>query len=65
VKAHERHPSWSDLEQKLDALSAAMRSYDISVVRIILQQVVDGYQPIDDVVDWVSIGKKVRAEGGV
>lgn len=55
MKAEEQFLSWSELEQKLNALSIAMSVNDVSIVRLLLQDLVSGYQPIGEVVDWVQM----------
>ncbi len=52
MKAHEQFLSWPDLEQKLNALSIAMSVNDVPVIRGMLQELVSGYQPSGEVVDW-------------
>ena len=53
MKAQEQHLGWGDLEKKLDAIDAAMVDNDVLAIRSLLQQVVNGYQPSCEVVDWV------------
>ena len=67
MKAHEHHLSWTQLDQKLDSLNAAIMTNDISAIRVIMQQTVNGYEPIGDVVDWVQMAQKmtVRNECGL
>jgi FlaA1/EpsC-like NDP-sugar epimerase len=52
MKAHEPFLPWAQLEQKLNALSIAMSVNDVPVIRGMLQQLVSGYQPSGEVVDW-------------
>ncbi len=58
MKAHEQYLSWMQLEQKLNALSAAISVNDVLSIRNILQQTIIGYQPSSDVVDWVQMAQK-------
>lgn len=53
MKAHEQFLGWTQLEHKLDALDMAMSVNDIPMIRALLQQIVSGYQPNGEVVDWV------------
>lgn len=55
MKAHEQYLPWSQLQSKLDELGLAMRVNNVPVIRTMLQQLVCGYQPTGDVVDWVHI----------
>lgn len=61
MKAHEQFLSWPQLEQKLNALSIAMSVNDVPVIRGLLQQLVSGYQPSGDVVDWVHMAQEREA----
>lgn len=55
MKAHEQFLGWSQLEPKLTALSTAMSMNDVTVIRALLQELVSGYQPNGEVVDWVHM----------
>lgn len=55
MKADEEFISWLDLEAKLKALEMALDINDVKVVRLMLQQLVSGYQPSGDIVDWVHM----------
>jgi FlaA1/EpsC-like NDP-sugar epimerase len=61
MKAHEQFLSWPDLEQKLNALSIAMCVNDVPVIRGMLQELVSGYQPSGEVVDWVHMALEREA----
>ena len=61
MKAHEQFLSWADLEQKLNALSIAMSVNDVPVIRGMLQELVSGYQPHGEVVDWVHMALEREA----
>jgi FlaA1/EpsC-like NDP-sugar epimerase len=60
MKAHEHHLDWTQLDQRLNALNAAINVNDILTIRTILQQTVNGYQPSGDVVDWVHMAQQVK-----
>jgi FlaA1/EpsC-like NDP-sugar epimerase len=55
MKAHEQFLPWPALEQKLNALSIAMSANDVPVIRALLKDLVSGYQPTGEVVDWVHL----------
>ena len=55
MKAQEQFLSWPLLESKLNALSLAMSVNDVSLIRGLLQQLVSGYEPSGEVVDWVHM----------
>jgi FlaA1/EpsC-like NDP-sugar epimerase len=53
MKAHEEFLPWDELESKLNILNAALESNNVPVIRTLLKELVPGYQPEGDVVDWV------------
>lgn len=61
MKAHEHFVPWTVLQQKLDALSAAMSVNDVPVIRSMLQELVSGYQPSGHVVDWIHLAQEQHA----
>ena len=60
MKAHEDFLSWPVLEEKLNALLVALDANDIDVVRTLLQQVVSGYQPSGEIVNWFTLEQEVE-----
>jgi FlaA1/EpsC-like NDP-sugar epimerase len=61
MKAHEQFLSWPQLEAKLNALNMAMSVNDVPVIRAMLEQIVSGYQPSGEVVDWVHMALEREA----
>jgi FlaA1/EpsC-like NDP-sugar epimerase len=61
MKAHEQFLPWPQLTSKLDALSLAISVNDVPVIRGLLQQLVSGYQPSGEVVDWVHLAHEREA----
>ena len=61
MKAHEQYLSWSQLQGNLNALSIAMSVNDVPVIRAQLQELVSGYQPSGEVVDWVHMALEREA----
>ena len=61
MKAHEQFLSWPQLESKLNALSMAMSVNDVPVIRALLKDLVSGYQPSGEVVDWVHMALEREA----
>jgi FlaA1/EpsC-like NDP-sugar epimerase len=55
MKAHEEFLPWDELESKLNILNLALESSNVPVIRSLLKELVKGYQPEGDVVDWVWI----------
>jgi len=58
MKAHEEYLAWSMLQPALDALDQAMQDADPSGVRQQLQQLVNGFAPVSDLVDWVHLAQQ-------
>ena len=61
MKAHEQYLSWPQLEGKLNALKIAISVNDVPVIRGQLQELVSGYQPSGEVVDWVHMAQEREA----
>ncbi|WP_250208043.1 nucleoside-diphosphate sugar epimerase/dehydratase [Curvibacter sp. CHRR-16] len=55
MKAHEEFIPWEKLESRLHALEIALNANDVTVIRIMLSELVTGYQPNQDIVDWVYL----------
>jgi FlaA1/EpsC-like NDP-sugar epimerase len=53
MKAHEEFLPWDVLDSKLNILNGALESNNVPVIRTLLKELVPGYQPEADVVDWV------------
>ena len=53
MKAHEDFWPWAELQSKLAALGVALDANDVPLFRTLLKELVPGYQPDGDVVDWV------------
>lgn len=62
MKAHEDYLAWPDLEQKLNALELALNVNDVGVVRLMLEQMVSGYIPSGEIVDWVHLAQEAEAD---
>jgi FlaA1/EpsC-like NDP-sugar epimerase len=66
MKAHEDFLAWPDLEPKLKALESALGGNDVETLRRLLIQLVSGYVPSSEIVDWVHLeheAEAVRAAG--
>lgn len=61
MKAHEQFLSWNQLNEKLNALSIAISVNDVPVIRAMLEEIVSGYQPSGEVVDWVHLAQEREA----
>jgi len=62
MKAHEDFLPWPELEPKLAALEMALNVNDVGVVRLMLQQLVSGYAPSGEIVDWVHLEQEAEAQ---
>lgn len=62
MKAHEEFIPWAEFEPKLAALELALNVNDVGAVRLMLQQLVAGYSPSDDIVDWVYLEQEAMAQ---
>jgi FlaA1/EpsC-like NDP-sugar epimerase len=62
MKAHEGFIPWAEFEAKLTALEMALNVNDVGVIRLMMQQLVAGYIPSDDIVDWVYLAQEAEAQ---
>lgn len=62
MKAHEDFLPWQVLEEKLNALELALNVNEIGVVRLMLEQLVSGYTPSGEIVDWVYLAQEAEAD---
>ena len=62
MKAHEEHIGWAELEQKLRSLEMVLNINDVAVIRLMMQQLVPGYTPDDEIVDWVYMEQEAEAQ---
>jgi FlaA1/EpsC-like NDP-sugar epimerase len=64
MKAHDDAMSWSKLRLRLVALDVALESNDVNEIRSILRELVSGYTPAGEIVDWIyleNMGAKAQA----
>ena len=61
MKAHEEFILWGYLENKLNALQIALNINDVGVIRLMMQQLISGYTPNDEIVDWVHMAQEAEA----
>lgn len=61
MKANEEFIPWVEFEAKVDALEIALSENDVDVIRLMLLQLVEGYLPSDQIVDWVYMEKRAMA----
>jgi FlaA1/EpsC-like NDP-sugar epimerase len=61
MKANEDFMPWHMLQLQLDEINTAVQTNDVPKIRGLLQSLVPGYQPSDEVVDWVHMAEKRQA----
>lgn len=62
LKAHEKFVTWAHLQGQLNFLNLALSVNDVPAIRGFLQQLVNGYQPSGDVVDWVYLAQERKSK---
>ena len=58
LKAQENFVPWLQLQGQLNSLELALSVNDVPVIRSFLRQLVNGYQPSGEVVDWVHLAQE-------
>lgn len=61
MKAHEGFMAWSTLNIHLAGLQRALDVNDVGLLRLILQELVSGYAPSGEIVDWVHLEQLAEA----
>lgn len=62
MKAHEEFIPWAELEGHLRSLETALKLNDVGVIRLMMDKLVAGYTPSDEIVDWVYLEQESEAE---
>ncbi len=62
MKAHEEFIPWAELEDKLKSLEMALNVNDVGVIRLMMEKLVAGYTPSDEIVDWVYLEQEAEAQ---
>lgn len=62
MKAREEFVPWADLEDKLSALEVVLDVNDVSVIRLMMEQLVPGYTPSQEIVDWVYLAQEAEIQ---
>jgi FlaA1/EpsC-like NDP-sugar epimerase len=63
MRAQEEFIPWDIFEAKLNSLEMALNANDVGVIRLMMQQLVAGYVPSDEIVDWVYLEQESEAQG--
>jgi FlaA1/EpsC-like NDP-sugar epimerase len=58
MKANEEFLPWDELVSKLSKLNCALENNDMPVIRTLLKELVPGYQPETEFVDWIWMKKE-------
>jgi FlaA1/EpsC-like NDP-sugar epimerase len=64
MKAHEEFMPWAAFEDKLNALTMALGVNDVGLIRAMLKELVRGFEPTDEIVDWVYLEQVSETTGG-
>ncbi|MDP3520540.1 MAG: nucleoside-diphosphate sugar epimerase/dehydratase [Hydrogenophaga sp.] len=64
LRAHENHLSWVQLEPRLHALLTCLDADDVLSLRQCLLELVEGFTPTDEVVDWRLLTQQSIAAKG-
>jgi len=59
MKAQDDFIPWDQLKPALDELNLTINANDVAGIRQFLQQLVPGYVPDEDIVDWVYLANKL------
>jgi FlaA1/EpsC-like NDP-sugar epimerase len=62
MKAHEEFIPWAELEGQLRSLEMALNVNDVCVIRLMMEKLVAGYTPSDEIVDWVYLEQEAEAQ---
>jgi FlaA1/EpsC-like NDP-sugar epimerase len=55
MKSHEQFLPWDELNSYLDSLDISLTENNVPIIRKILKDIVSGYQPDANVVDWIYL----------
>lgn len=62
IKALESFTPLNELEESLAALWTALNVNDVSLIRRMMQELVSGYSPNEDIVDWIYLAQCANAK---
>lgn len=60
MRAQEEFIPWGEFEHKLKLLEIALNVNDVSVIRLMLQQLVSGYLPSEAIMDWAYLEQEAN-----
>lgn len=65
MKAREEFIPWAEFEAKLNALEVALHSNEVGAIRVMMQRLVAGYIPKDDIMDWVYLEQEAEVSTNI
>jgi FlaA1/EpsC-like NDP-sugar epimerase len=60
MKAREEFIPWAEVLPRLNALEIALNANDVSVIRQMMRDLVVGYAPVGEIVDWVYLAQDLE-----
>ena len=61
MRARESFLDWKYLEPKLASLELALQANDVNVIRCMMLELIQGYTPTADIIDWVFVEQEVSS----
>jgi hypothetical protein len=59
MKANEEFLPWVDLQESLRVLDMSLNLNDVNDIRTMLERLVAGYVPSEEIVDWIHMEQRV------
>lgn len=60
MKSHEDFIIWDDLQKHLESLEIALSLNDVEAIRMNMKNLVFGYTPNNEIVDWVHLEQEAE-----
>ena len=64
MRANEQRLDWEELKIALALLAEAIKADDYEQVRVLFYQLVDGYTPDEEIVDWIYLQQAAPGQAG-
>lgn len=61
MRAAEEYIPWSTLDSQLRAMESSLNANDVIGILLLMQQLVTGYTPADEIVDWIYLKQEAQA----
>ncbi len=62
MRAQEEFMPWEDLQGRLNLLEIALNMNDVDLIRLMMEKLVTGFAPSDEIVDWVYLEQMVSTK---